>query len=252
MLAILGAMEEEVALLRDEMQVESEAVHAGIPVFRGSFKGTQIALAQSGIGKVNATICTQILVDLYKPRGLIFSGVAGGLLPNMRVGDLVAASHLIQFDIDLTAFGRRHGELPDRDRMIQSDADMVHHVSESFDAVFEGETGAPNLMIGTVVSGDKFIEDTDTLRWLQREFGALATEMEGAAVGYTCQLNGLPFVVIRGLSDTADESAADNYRDNLDKVCRHSFRLMEHLIPVIGEALIAPSRIQEKISGTSN
>ncbi len=170
----------------------------------------------------------------------------------MRVGDLVAASHLIQFDIDLTAFGRRHGELPDRDRMIQSDADMVHHVSESFDAVFEGETGAPNLMIGTVVSGDKFIEDTDTLRWLQREFGALATEMEGAAVGYTCQLNGLPFVVIRGLSDTADESAADNYRDNLDKVCRHSFRLMEHLIPVIGEALIAPSRIQEKISGTSN
>ena len=252
MLAILGAMEEEVALLRDEMQVESEAVHAGIPVFRGSFKGTQIALAQSGIGKVNATICTQILVDLYKPRGLIFSGVAGGLLPNMRVGDLVAASHLIQFDIDLTAFGRRHGELPDRDRMIQSDADMVHHVSESFDAVFEGETGAPNLMIGTVVSGDKFIEDTDTLRWLQREFGALATEMEGAAVGYTCQLNGLPFVVIRGLSDTADESAADNYRDNLDKVCRHSFRLMEHLIPVIGEALISPSRIQEKISGTSN
>lgn len=252
MLAILGAMEEEVALLRDEMQVESEAVHAGIPVFRGSFKGTQIALAQSGIGKVNATICTQILVDLYQPRGLIFSGVAGGLLPNMRVGDLVAASHLIQFDIDLTAFGRRHGELPDRDRMIQSDADMVHQVSESFDAVFEGETGAPNLMIGTVVSGDKFIEDTDTLRWLQREFGALATEMEGAAVGYTCQLNGLPFVVIRGLSDTADESAADNYRDNLDKVCRHSFRLMEHLIPVIGEALIAPSRIQEKIGGTSN
>lgn len=226
MLAILGAMEEEVALLAGEMQVEAEAVHAGISVFRGDFKGTEIALAQSGIGKVNAAICSQMLVDLYQPRALIFSGVAGGLLPNMRVGDLVAASHLIQFDIDLTAFGRRHGELPGSDRMIQSDAELVRRVSDSFDTVFANGAETPNLMIGTVVSGDKFIEDTETLRWLQREFGALATEMEGAAVGYTCQLNELPFVVIRGLSDTADESAPDDYRDNLQTVCKHSFRPM--------------------------
>ena len=189
MLAVMGAMEEEVALLRGEMQVTQESVHAGINVIRGDFKGTPIALAQCGIGKVNATICTQMLVDLYQPEGMIFSGVAGGLLPNMQVGDIVVASHLIQFDIDLTAFGRRHGELPDSDRMIQSDANMVSQTADCFDAVFEGEADAPNLMIGTVVSGDKFIEDSETLRWLQREFGALATEMEGAAVGYTCQLN---------------------------------------------------------------
>ncbi|MBT3925743.1 MAG: 5'-methylthioadenosine/adenosylhomocysteine nucleosidase [Rhodospirillaceae bacterium] len=239
MLAILGAMEEEVALLRGEMQVTQESVHAGINVIRGDFKGTPIALAQCGIGKVNATICTQMLVDLYQPEGMIFSGVAGGLLPNMQVGDIVVASHLIQFDIDLTAFGRRHGELPDSDRMIQSDANMVSQTADCFDAVFEGEADAPNLMIGTVVSGDKFIEDSETLRWLQREFGALATEMEGAAVGYTCQLNEVPFIIIRGLSDTANESAPDDFKSNLHTVCKHSFRLMERLIPTAGESLSA-------------
>ena len=98
MLAILGAMDEEVALLRAEMKAVQETVHAGITVMRGDCNGTRIALAQCGIGKVNATICTQMLVDLYQPSGMIFSGVAGGLLPNMQIGDIIVANHLIQFD----------------------------------------------------------------------------------------------------------------------------------------------------------
>jgi len=231
MLAVIGAMKEEVELLHADMVVSGEATHAGITVRRGDFRGTDIVLAQCGIGKVNAAICTQMLIDLYQPDKLIFSGVAGGLMANMQVGDLIVASHLIQFDVDLTAFGRRHGELPDVDRMIQSDPDLVRAATDCFDAVFDGQDGAPNLMIGTVVSGDKFVKDSDTLKWLQREFAALATEMEGAAVGYTCQLSGLPFVVIRGLSDTADENASDDFKVNLAKVCRHSYALMEKLIP---------------------
>ncbi len=246
MLAVLGAMDQEVALLRAGMSVAGEATHAEIVVNRGRFEGADIALAQCGVGKVNAAICTQMLIDLYRPEALIFSGVAGGLLPNMAVGDLVVASHLIQFDIDLTAFGRRHGELPDKDRMIQSDAGLVQKVADAFDATFAEDAEAPNLMIGTVVSGDRFVEDTATLRWLQREFGALATEMEGAAVGYTCQLNGLPFVVVRGLSDTANESAPQDFEANLETVCRNAFRLMRRLIPDIGRdcAMRAPGHPQ--------
>ena len=205
MLAVIGAMDEEIALYRAAMTITDEATHAGIVVTQGDFKGAEIVLAQCGVGKVNAAICTQMLVDLYQPTGLIFSGVAGGLLPNMQVGDLIVASHLIQFDVDLTAFGRRHGELPETDRMIHSDPELVRKSTEAFDVVFNGDDGDPNLMIGTVVSGDRFIQDSETLRWLQREFAALATEMEGAAVGYACQINDLPFVVIRGLSDTANE-----------------------------------------------
>ena len=231
MLAVMGAMEEEVTLLRGAMTVASEATHSQIVVTQGDFKGADIALAQCGIGKVNAAICTQMLVDLYHPAALIFSGVAGGWLPNMGVGDLIVASHLIQFDVDLTAFGRRHGELPDNDRMICSDPGLVEKTAAAFDATFADDADAPNLMIGTVVSGDRFIQDSKTLRWLQREFWALATEMEGAAVGYTCQINNLPFVVIRGLSDTANESAPEDFGANLKVVSRHSYRLMERLIP---------------------
>ena len=237
MLAVVGAMEEEVELLRGGMEIAGEAVHAGINVMRGRFGETEIALVRCGIGKVNAAICSQMLIDLYKPDKLVFSGVAGGLLPNMAVGDLIIASHLIQFDVDLTAFGRRHGELPDRDRMIQSDPHLVELAAEAFDLAFpDAGADVPNLMIGTIVSGDRFVQDSKTLRWLQREFAALATEMEGAAVGYTCNLSGVPFVVLRGLSDTAGESAPADFSANLHKVCQSSHRLLEKLIPMIGKA----------------
>ena len=121
----------------------------------------------------------------------------------------------------------------------------------ALDATFAEDAHAPNLMIGTVVSGDRFVEDTATLRWLQREFGALATEMEGAAVGYTCQLNGLPFVVVRGLSDTANESASQDFEANLEIDCRHSFRLMRRLIPDAGrESAVGPPGNRQRAAAT--
>jgi adenosylhomocysteine nucleosidase len=231
MLGVIGAMEEEVRLMRAEMEDVSVAVHAQTEFICGKYKGAEIALAQSGIGKVNATICTQILIDLYQPKKLIFSGVAGGLLPNMRVGDIIVASHVVQYDMDLTAFGRRHGESPGRDRLIECDPDLVGRATTAFDAVYDGVDGAPNLMLGTVASGDRFVQDTDMLRWLQREFAALATEMEGAAFGYTCHLNGLPFVVIRALSDGSSETATGDFEDNLHQACQNSFHLMDQIIP---------------------
>ena len=211
-----------------------QTVHADITVTQGNYKGTDIALAQSGIGKVNATICTQMMIDIYKPEKLVFSGVAGGLLPNLSVGDMVIASHLIQFDVDLTAFGRRHGELPDTDRMIQSDPDMVQAAADAFDKAFDGTDETPNLMIGTVVSGDRFVKDSETLKWLQREFGAFATEMEGAALGYTCDMSSVPFVIIRGISDGAGESAEVDFEANLSAVCRNGYRLLQAYIPTFG------------------
>ena len=235
MLAIIGAMKEEIDLIESAMMVSVHQTQAGIKTIRGEFSGVDIVLAQCGIGKVNATICTQMLIDHFQPDTLVFSGVAGGLLPNMQVGDVVIASHLIQYDIDLTAFGRRHGEVPGQDnRMIESDPALVQKAAAAFDAAFPDPATSPNLMLGTVVSGDRFIQDPETLRWLQREFSALATEMEGAAVGYTCGLNGVPFVIIRTLSDSASESAPSDFASNLKLVCKNSFRLLECLVPEIG------------------
>lgn len=232
MLGVIGAMSEEIQLLLDVLSEKSQSVHAGITVTQGNYKGTDIALAQSGIGKVNATICTQMLIDLYKPEKLIFSGVAGGLLANMQVADIIIASHVVQYDMDLTAFGRRHGETPGRDRLIECNPDLVGKATQAFDAAFEGVDGAPNLMLGTVASGDRFVQDTDMLRWLQREFAALATEMEGAAFGHTCDLNQLPFVVIRALSDGSGSSASNDFEQNLHKACHNSFQLMDQMIPI--------------------
>lgn len=234
MLAIVGALKEEIDLLEQEMTGVERTTRAGIDVACGQFRGVEVVLARCGIGKVNAAICTQMLIDHYALDAMIFSGVAGGLLPNMRPGDLVIASHLIQYDMDLTAFGRRHGELPDQDRMTESDPGLVKQAADAFDQAFNGAETEPHLMLGTVVSGDRFIQDPETLRWLQREFSALATEMEGAAVGYTCNLNEVPFVVIRGLSDTAGDEAANDYSDNLSAVCHNCYRLLEQLIPAVG------------------
>ncbi len=231
MLGVIGAMSEEVHLLLNEMEDGKKSVHAEIEVTQGKYKGTDIALAQSGIGKVNATICTQMLIDIFKPGKLVFSGVAGGLLPNMQAGDMIIASHVVQYDMDLTAFGRRHGGTPGRDRLIECDPDLVGKATSAFDAAFDGPEGGPNLMLGTVASGDQFVQDTDMLRWLQREFAALATEMEGAAFGYTCSLNGLPFVVIRALSDSSSHSASDDFEDNLHMACLNSFQVMDQMIP---------------------
>ncbi len=134
--------------------------------------------------------------------------------------------------------------------MVESDPEMVRKCTTAFDAAFDGDAGAPNLMLGTIVSGDRFISDSDTLRWLQREFSALATEMEGAAVGYTCKLNGVPFVVVRGLSDTAGEKASDDFADNLHVVCVNSFRLLDHLIPVFALGLTGlRSPVQSETAG---
>lgn len=239
MLAVMGALDEEVTHLRRDMTISEETVHAGIQVTHGVFKDVDIALAKCGIGKVNATICTQMLIDLYQPEAMMFSGVAGGLLPNMGVGDVVVASHLIQYDMDLTAFGRRHGEIPGRDRMIECDPDMVQETAAAFDVAFPDPGVGPNLMLGTIASGDRFIQDQKTLRWLQREFAALATEMEGAAFGYTCHLNEVPFVVIRGLSDTAGHSASDDFSANLHTVSLNMYPFLERLIPALARMLRA-------------
>ncbi|MBT4490602.1 MAG: 5'-methylthioadenosine/adenosylhomocysteine nucleosidase [Rhodospirillaceae bacterium] len=231
MLGVIGAMSEEVQLLLGQLTAVETSVHADIKVILGNYKGTDIALAQSGIGKVNATICTQMLIDLYKPTKLVFSGVAGGLLPNMQAGDIIVASHVVQYDMDLTAFGRRRGETPGRDRLIECNPDLVGKATIAFDDAFEGANDGPNLMLGTIASGDKFVQGTDMQRWLQREFAALAAEMEGAAFGYTCHLNNLPFAVIRALSDSSGESASNDFEQNLHTACQNSFRVMDQMIP---------------------
>ncbi len=175
-----------------------------------------------------------MLIDRYGPDALIFSGVAGGLLPNMRIGDPVVASHLIQYDMDLTAFGRRHGELPGENRMIESDPELVQKAAVAFDsAVPRPRFGAqpdarhrrlrrplhpgqrnPALAAARVLGAG----DRDGRRRRRLHLRAQRTALRRR----------------RGLSDTAGDSASDDFAANLSAVCRNCFRLLEVLIPAIG------------------
>ena len=207
MIGIIGALGEEVDLVCHGLKNPETRTRAGLVFYKGVLEGTDVAAVRCGVGKVNAAICTQILIDLFQCDKIVFGGVAGALLTGLKQGDVVISSHAVQFDIDLTAFGRRQGEIADHDRLIEADPRMVRAATAAFDEVAGAMEDPPEMVVGTIVSGDRFISDPDTIKWLQREFGGVCTEMEGGAVGYTCKINTIPFVIIRIISDSTGDDA---------------------------------------------
>ncbi len=217
MIGIIGALDEEIRLINDAL-IEHETVKKAVYSFhRGRLKSKDVVIVKCGVGKVNAALCTQILIDTFNCGKIIFGGVAGGLLPGLKQGDVVVSSHAIQFDVNLTAFGRRHGELADQSRLIEADPALVNIVADTFDDMAATMPSPPTFLVGTIVSGDSFVSDPETIKWLQREFGAACTEMEGGAVGYTCKSNEVPFVIIRIISDGAGEKATGEFDSFLSK-----------------------------------
>lgn len=233
MIGLMGAMAEEVALFKDAIEVKSTHKFAGMDFVVGELCGQQVVLLQSGIGKVKATIGTQILIDKFDVDLIIFTGLAGALMPNMSRGDIVVSDKVVQYDFDLTAFGRKHGELPDIGRMLEVDPKLVKFACYAWDDVFGSTDDAPELYVGTICSGDRFITDRRKISWLQREFGAVATEMEGAAFGYTCHLNGIRFLVIRTISDTGGDRATDDFNAYLKIASQNSFEMVRTMLQVI-------------------
>ena len=226
MIGIIGALDEEIALINKSIENCQISEKAQFRFFSGKIGEKEVTAVKCGIGKVNAALCTQILVDVFNCEKIIFGGVAGSLLPGLNQGDIVVSSHAVQFDVDLTAFGRRRGETPGHDRLIEADSKMVNAVSDAFDDMFSNKTEVPNFMVGTIVSGDKFVSDPKTIKWLQREFGAVCTEMEGGALAYACQVNDIPFVIIRVISDSGGKEAVKEFELFLSK----SSKLLCHLI----------------------
>jgi adenosylhomocysteine nucleosidase len=241
MIGLIGAMVEEVSLFKENMELKDSVKYANMQYHIGHLNGQELALLQSGIGKVNATIGTQIMIDKFAVDRIIFTGLAGSLVPNLTRGDMVISNYVVQYDFDLTTFGRRHGELPDVGRMIEADPVLVKLGCYGFDNVFKYQDNSPRLVVGTIVSGDKFVADPRQIEWLQREFGAVAIEMEGAAVGYTCLVNKTPFVIIRTISDSAGAGAKDEFENNLKEASKNSFLIVSSLLEAISHKTEAGS-----------
>jgi adenosylhomocysteine nucleosidase len=233
MIGIIGAMAEEIELFRQAMDIDRIDRYAQNDYIVGKLRDQNVVLLKSGVGKVNATIGTQVMIDRFDVKLIIFTGLAGGLVPNISRGDIVVSNNVVQHDFDLTAFGRRHGELPDVGRLIEVDPRLVKFACFAYDDVFGERDDKPQLIVGTICSGDVFITDRRKIDWLQREFGAVAIEMEGAAVGYTCFANDVKFVILRTISDTGGDSGVDDFSRYLARASENSFAIVSTMLTIM-------------------
>lgn len=222
-IGIIGAMDEEVSRLKEKMDVKKVEKKAGMEFFDGELAGKEVVIVRSGIGKVNAGICTQILVDDFQVEAVINTGVAGSLKNEINIGDIVLSKDSLQHDMDATGFGYEPGIIP---RMEQSVFVADNGLVELAKKVNEQVNPEIQTFVGRVVSGDQFISDKEKKDYLVEQFQGYCTEMEGAAIAQTCYVNEIPYLVIRAISDKADNSATMDYGEFEAKAIEHTVKLL--------------------------
>ena len=227
MLGIIGAMDSEVQELKNEMPDAKITSVAGMDFYEGHIHDKDVVVVKCGIGKVNAAICTQILADRYKVDSVINTGVAGSLNSDIDICDIVISKDAIEHDMDVTALGYERGVIPDMDNSVfHSDSRLIDVAVKSI----EEANLSVKVFTGRVVSGDQFISDKEKKKWLTDTFAGYCTEMEGAAIAQVCYFNHIPFLIVRAISDKADDSASMDYPTFEAQAIRHSVNLMAEMI----------------------
>lgn len=226
-IGVIGAMDEEVSQLKAMMTDVKLKVKANMEFNSGKIGGKAVVVVRSGIGKVNAAVCTQILIDEYNVEAVINTGIAGSLKAEINIGDMVLSTDALQHDVDATAFGYDYGIIP---RMETSVFSADSNLLEKATLVCREVNPDINVFPGRIVSGDQFIGDKARKDWIANRFEGYCTEMEGAAIAQTAYLNHIPFLIVRAISDKADDSAQMDYSDFEAKAIKHSVNLMAGLI----------------------
>ena len=223
MLGIIGAMDEEVAKIKEHMEQVEEKTIASMDFMKGMVNGHPVVVVRSGIGKVNAAICTQILADVYEVDAVINTGIAGSLNADINIGDIVLSTDALEHDMDAVAFGYPVGQIPRMDTLSFVADERLRKIAKT-----TCERVNPEVAVfeGRVVSGDQFISDKAKKEWLIENFAGYCTEMEGAAIAHAAYLNGIPFLIIRAISDKADDSASVDYPAFEAKAIEHSVKLL--------------------------
>lgn len=227
MIGIIGAMEEEVKKLKSVMEDVELIIRADMEFNKGKISGRDVVVVKSGIGKVNAGICTQILADIFNVDAIINTGIAGSLKEEINIGDIVLSLDTLQHDMDAAAFGYPVGQIPRMDTFsFPADEKLIGIAKQCCERV----NPDISVFIGRVVSGDQFVADREVKKRICGNFGGYCTEMEGAAIGQAAYLNKIPYVVIRAISDKADNSASMDYPAFEAKAIEHTVRLMKEMI----------------------
>ncbi|NWO20948.1 5'-methylthioadenosine/adenosylhomocysteine nucleosidase [Oribacterium sp. oral taxon 102] len=226
-IGIIGAMEEELSRLREALSEGTEEERGGLRFFSGKLSGREAVLVRSGIGKVNAGACTQLLIDRFQVDCVINTGIAGSLDPAIDIGDIVISEDAVQYDVDATGFGYALGEIPRVGRLaFPADGRLIAAVEEENRRI----NREIHTFIGRVCSGDRFVSDAETKDWIRRHFQGRCVEMEGAAIAQVATQNQVPFVIIRAISDKADNSALLDYPSFERQAIAHCVRLTEAVV----------------------
>ncbi len=223
-IGIIGAMDEEVAQLKGLMHGMEEVAKAGMVFAKGELWGKDTVVVVSGIGKVNMAVCTQALIDIFDVDTLINTGVAGSLDNDIDIGDIVLSTKAQQHDMDVSALGDPVGIIP---RMEESVFKADEHLIEVAREACKEANPDIKCFTGKVVSGDQFIASKDKKDYLVKTFGGRCAEMEGAAMAHVAYLNNIPFLIIRAISDKADNSGHEDYSAFAKKAIVHSVKLLE-------------------------
>lgn len=223
MLGIIGAMDVEVAEIKESMKDVTVETIAAMDFYKGILKGLEAVVVRCGIGKVNAAICTQILADHYHVSAVINTGIAGSLKNDINIGDVVLSTDVVHHDMDATGFGYPAGQIPQMKEFSFHADENLRNLAENCCKEVNPEV---EIFKGRVVSGDQFVSDRVKKTWISDTFKGFCTEMEGAAIAQTAHLNHIPFLVIRAISDKADDSANMDYSEFEQKAVKASVNLI--------------------------
>lgn len=224
-IGIIGAMDEEVAILLENMTDKRETTVAHCLFVEGKLRDKAVVLLKSGIGKVNAAMATTILNERFAPAHVINTGSAGGFADELEVGDVVISTRVVHHDVDVTAFDYAYGQVPDMPAMYDADTGLIALATKEIqDMDIQSKEGI-------IATGDSFMDDPERVAFVHAKFpGMIAAEMEAAAVAQVCYQYAIPFVVIRALSDIAGKQSSISFDAFLGKAAQNSSTLIMAMI----------------------
>ena len=200
-IAIMGAMPEEIAPILEKVGAYKTVEYADNKYYEATYNGVELVIAYSKIGKVFSTLTASTMIQKFGCETLLFSGVAGGINPSLKIGDLIVATKLSQHDLDITAFGHPMGFVPGGSVFVEADKGLI-----ALSKVVASDLGK-SVQEGIIATGDQFVHDSRVKETIVKHFNADALEMEGASVAVVCKSLGIPFFILRAISDTADTDA---------------------------------------------
>ncbi len=229
-IAIMGAMPEEVAPILERLDDVEEVNYAKNKYYKAKYKNIDVVVAYSKIGKVFSTLTATTMLELFACDVLLFTGVAGAVNPELKIGDLVVAKKLAQHDLDITIFGHPHGYVPEGSVYVEADKDLI-----ALSKMVASEMGV-NVKEGIIATGDQFIASEERKNFIAETFKADALEMEGASVAVVCDALGIPFFILRSISDSADMDAGFNFEEFVESSAKVSAEFLMKMVDRLAKA----------------